>query len=297
MPWVSLVVEVDAAVAVPLCDALLAHGAAAASVEDALAGTPAEQPVFDEPGAERGPLWARARIRALLPGEADPAAVLRDAATAAGLDAPPSASALEPVADQDWLRHVQSQFEPIPISSRLWIVPSWQAAPDPSAVQVVLDPGLAFGTGSHSTTRACLRWLDRRMFAGARVLDYGCGSGILAIAALKLGAGDAVGVDIDADALAAAHANAERNGVRARFVSPDAPLDFAADLVVANILANPLQLLAPLLAAHCRPGGRIALAGILERQAEAVAAAYAPWFGMSEYEREDGWSALEGVRR
>jgi ribosomal protein L11 methyltransferase len=297
MPWLSLVVEVDAAVADPLCDALLAHGAAAASVEDALAGTPAEEPVFDEPGAGARPIWARARIRALLPAETDAAEVLRDAAAAAGLRTPPSAFAFEPLADQDWLRHVQSQFEPIRVTSRLWIVPSWHAVPDPRAVHIQLDPGLAFGTGSHASTRACLRWLERHVFPGARVLDYGCGSGILAIAAMKLGAGDAVGVDIDADALAAARANATRNGARARFADPHAPLDFTADLVVANILANPLQVLAPLLATHCRPAGRIALAGILEHQAEDVARAYAPWFEMAECEREEGWVALEGVRR
>jgi ribosomal protein L11 methyltransferase len=293
--WRSLVVEIDAAAAEPLSEALLARGAAATSVEDAAAGTSAERPVFDEPGATRA-LWARARLRVLVPAGLDPAALLHGAAADAGLRAP-SAFAVEPVADEDWVRKTQSQFEPIRISPRLWIVPSWHAAPDPAAINLVLDPGRAFGTGSHPTTRACLRWLEQRVFRGARVLDYGCGSGILTIAAAKLGAGEAVGVDIDPGALAAARDNAAVNRAPARFLDPHAPLDFSADLVVANILANPLAVLAPLLARHCRPGGRIALAGILEAQGDRVAAAYAPWFEVAPFSRDEGWVALEGTRR
>ncbi len=295
MPWQSLVVEIDAAAAEPLSEALLARGAMAASVEDAAAGTGAERPLFDEPGAGQA-LWARVRLRALLPADLDAAALLRGAAAVAGLPAPPE-FALEAVADEDWVRRTQAQFEPIRISARLWIVPSWHTAPDPDAICLVLDPGRAFGTGSHPTTRACLRWLERRVFPGARVLDYGCGSGILTIAAVKLGAGEAVGIDIDPDALAAARENAAVNRVPARFLDARAPLDFSADLVVANILAQPLEVLAPLLAGRCGSGGRIALAGILEAQAPGVARAYAPWFEMVVAERDEGWIALEGVRR
>lgn len=295
MPWSSLVLEVDAAVAEPLSEALLARGAAAASVEDAAAGTAAERPLFDEPGAAGGS-WARVRLRVLVPADMDPADLLQRAAADAGLPEP-STFALEPVADEDWVGRVQSQFEPIRISDRLWIVPSWHVAPDPDAIHLVLDPGRAFGTGSHPTTQACLRWLERRVFAGARVLDYGCGSGILTVAAAKLGAGEAVGVDIDPDALAAARQNAVLNRVSVRFLDAHAPLDFPADLVVANILANPLEVLAPLLARHCRTGGRIALAGLLEAQGERVARAYAPWFEMAAFDRDAGWIALEGTRR
>ncbi len=295
MAWRSLVVAIDAAAAEPLSEALLARGAAAASIEDAAAGTSAERPVFDEPGATRA-LWARARLRVLVPADLDPAALLQSAAADAGLPAP-SDFAVEPVADEDWVRQAQSQFAPIRISGRLWIVPSWHAAPDPEAIHLVLDPGRAFGTGSHPTTRACLRWLEQRVFPGARVLDYGCGSGILAVAAAKLGAGEAVGVDIDPEALAAARDNAALNRASARFLDAHAPLDFSADLVVANILANPLAVLAPLLARHCRPGGRIALAGILEAQASRVAGAYAPWFDIAAFDRDEGWIALEGPRR
>ncbi len=295
MAWRSLVVEIDAAAAEPLSEALLARGAAAASVEDAAAGTRAERPVFDEPGAART-LWARARLRVLVPVDLEPATLLADAAADAGLPAP-SDFAVEPVADEDWVRQAQSQFEPLRISGRLWIVPSWHAAPDPEAICLVLDPGRAFGTGSHPTTRACLRWLEQRVVPGARVLDYGCGSGILAVAAAKLGAGEAIGVDIDPEALAAARDNAARNRAPARFLDAHAPLDFAADLVVANILANPLMVLAPLLARHCRPGGRIALAGILEAQGSRVAGAYAPWFEIAPLSDDEGWITLEGTRR
>jgi ribosomal protein L11 methyltransferase len=295
MAWCSLVLEIDAAAAEPLAEALLARGAAAASFEDAAAGTSAEQPVFDEPGAA-GARWARVRLRALVPTGLDADALLRNAAADAGLEAPPG-FALEPVADEDWVRRTQSQFAPIRISARLWIVPSWHTPPDPGAICLVLDPGRAFGTGSHPTTRACLRWLERRVFPGARVLDYGCGSGILTVAAVKLGAGEAVGVDIDPDALAAARANAALNRAPARFLDARAPLDFSADLVVANILSKPLEVLAPMLAGHCRSGGRIALAGILEREAQSVARAYAPWFDMAAADVDEGWIALEGARR
>ncbi|MFH1603022.1 MAG: 50S ribosomal protein L11 methyltransferase, partial [Pseudomonadota bacterium] len=164
------------------------------------------------------------------------------------------------------------------------------------AVNLVLDPGFAFGTGSHPTTRLCLQWLERTIRGGERVLDYGCGSGILAIAALRLGAGEALGVDVDPLALIAARANASRNRVDARFVSAETFPDFQANLVVANILANPLKLLAPLLAAYTGVGGRIALSGILEEQAQEVMAAYSPWFAMYTRERDECWVLLEGER-
>jgi ribosomal protein L11 methyltransferase len=296
MAWRALVVEVDAAAADALSDALLAHGAASATVEDACAGTPDEQPVFDEPNAGTAGVWARARIRALVATDADAGEVLAAAAADAGLQAPPR-YAVEEVGDADWVRASQEQFEPIRISDRLWIVPSWHAAPDPSAINIDLDPGLAFGTGSHPTTRLCLHWLERHVSPTSSVLDYGCGSGILAIAALKLGARTAVGVDADPAAVAAARANATRNGVAARFIGTDVPVAFVPDLVVANILANPLMVLAPVLAAHCRAGGRIALAGILAPQEGAVAAAYSTWFGMTRFASDDGWVCLEGVRQ
>jgi ribosomal protein L11 methyltransferase len=296
MAWRSLIVEIEAGSAEALSEALLSRGALATSVEDADAGTPDERPVFDEPGATGQHAWRRARLTALLPEASRPDALLAGAAADAGLARTPTFM-VEAVAERDWVRHTQSQFQPIHISERLWIVPTWHTPPDPAAISIALDPGLAFGTGSHPTTRLCLQWLERHVFPGARVLDYGCGSGILAIAALKLGAGEAVGVDTDHHALVAAHENGARNGVTARWLDATAPLDFAADLVVANILARPLIVLAPLLAAHCRAGGRIVLAGVLDAQADEVAAAYAPWFDMARNGVAEGWVALEGQRR
>jgi ribosomal protein L11 methyltransferase len=295
VPWRALVVEVEAGRAEALADALLARGAASVAIEDADAGTAAEQAVFDEPGAAAG-AWRRARLRALVDPALEAGDLLRAAAAAAALARVPP-HALETVDDTDWVRASQAEFAPIRVTERLWVVPTWHAAPDPAALNIVLDPGLAFGTGSHPTTRLCLRWLERHVTPGLSVLDYGTGSGILAIAACKLGAGTVVGVDIDPAAVGAARANAALNRVGAQFREAAMPVPLVADLVVANILANPLALLAPALAAHTRPGGRIALAGLLEPQGAAVAAAYAPWFDLAVFGAEDGWIALEGVRR
>jgi ribosomal protein L11 methyltransferase len=283
-------------VADALSDALLAHGAQSVSIEDANAGTADEAPLYGEPGLPVEAAWPQCVIRALCAQDLDPLRLIAAACTQSGLALPPEYR-LEPVGDEDWVRLSQSQFEPIRISDRLWIVPSWAIAPNPLAINLVLDPGLAFGTGSHPTTRLCLLWLERTLRGGERVLDYGCGSGILAIAALRLGAGDALGVDVDPLALVAARANAARNQVRARFIDTETASDFQADLVAANILANPLILLAPLLAGHLNTGGRIALSGILEVQSREVIAAYAPWFTMQTGGIDGGWTLLEGIKR
>lgn len=295
MPWLSLVIEAPVDEAGPLSDALLELGAVSVSMEDATAGTPAERPLFEAPGAAHAP-WERSVLRALCSPEVDCAALVAAAAERAGLAAAPEFGT-ETVADADWVRVTQAQFKPERIVDCLWIVPSWCTPPEPDAINLVLDPGLAFGTGSHPTTRACLRWLARNVRAGVAVLDYGCGSGILAIAAVKLGAGSAVGVDIDPVAVAAARANAAANRVPVRFQDAGAPLDVDADLVVANILANPLKVLAPLLARHTRDGGHLALAGLLQSQAAEVSAAYAQWFDMRIFDVAEEWIVLEGVRR
>lgn len=291
----SLVLRTDARVADELSDALLDQGAQSVSVEDAGAGTADEAPLYGEPGVPLAGAWQQNLIEALCTHDADPMRILAAACAQVGL-APLPDCRVEPVVDEDWVRLSQSQFDPIRISERLWIVPSWAKTPDPQSVSLVLDPGLAFGTGSHPTTRLCLRWLERTIRGGERVLDYGCGSGILAIAALRLGAQEALGVDVDPLALLAARANAVRNGVDARFVNPETAPDFQADLVAANILANPLILLAPLLAGHLSKGGRIALSGILDAQAEGVMAAYSPWFAMRVGDRDQDWALLEGQR-
>jgi ribosomal protein L11 methyltransferase len=295
MGWQSVSFLTDAARAEPLCDALLAAGALAASIEDADAGTPEEQPQFGEPGSVNSPGWDHSRIVALLEADADVAALLAQASTAIGLGATPE-YVVELVADQNWVQLTQSQFDPIRVSERLWIVPSWHAVPDPAAISLILDPGMAFGTGSHPTTRLCLEWLERTVTANCNVLDYGCGSGILAIAAARLGAGRVAGVDIDPQAVDAARANAERNEVTALFADSAEPVAGEYDLVVANILSNPLRVLAPAICAHVRPGGQLALSGILREQAEEIVAIYAQWMPMQVADTREDWVCLSGVK-
>jgi ribosomal protein L11 methyltransferase len=204
------------------------------------------------------------------------------------------------IAEQDWVSITQAQFPPIQISSRLWVVPSWHAPPQADAINLLLDPGQAFGTGSHSTTRLCLQWLDEHLASGCAVLDYGCGSGILAIAAAKLGAARVLGIDIDARAVTTARENAARNGVRAEFLVADTPSDEARhgrfDVCVANILANPLKVLAPLIACATKPGGAIVLSGILHSQADDVGQSYAPWARLALFRCEQEWVCLAGAR-
>lgn len=294
--WVSVTLEAAAADAEALSEALLAAGALSVSVEDAQAGTALETPQFGEPGSPATPLWDDSRVVALFDppaNHADLRAAIAAAARAAGIAQLPEISFAE-VAEQDWVRLTQSQFAPIRISDRLWIVPSWHSAPDPGAINLELDPGLAFGTGSHPTTRLCLEWLEQEIRPGVTLLDYGCGSGILGIAALKLGAADVLGVDIDASALTAAADNAARNRVGMRLAHSADALTASFDRVVANILTNPLMLLAPLLSARLKPGGKLALSGVLETQAEQVIAAYAPYLPLMVGATHDGWVRLEG---
>ncbi len=292
--WVSVSLETDAAHAEALSDALLAAGAISVSVEDALAGTELETPQFGEPGSPTTPLWDDSRVVALFEPADDLVGRIAAAAAAAGIADLPEI-AMADVAEQDWVRLTQSQFDPIRISDRLWIVPSWHVAPDPQAINLELDPGLAFGTGSHPTTRLCLEWLEANVAPGVSVLDYGCGSGILAIAAKKLGAGDTVGVDIDPAALTAAADNAARNRVELHLAHSGAPIQQTFDRVVANILTNPLMLLAPLLSSLRKPGGRLALSGVLETQAEQVIAAYAPYLRLVVGATHEGWVRLENA--
>ena len=293
MSWLSVTIDTDCGHAEPLADALLDAGALSASIEDADAGTPEETPQFGEPGSPTTPGWTRSRVVALLDAGTDVDELLAACAATAGLDGVP-AYALEKVEEQNWVRLTQSQFEPIRVSGRLWIVPSWHTAPDPDAIVLVLDPGMAFGTGSHPTTRLCLEWLERTVTPGVSVLDYGCGSGILAIAAARLGAVDVLGVDIDPQAVTAARNNAERNGVNVRFDDSAAEIRGRFDLVVANILSNPLKALAPAICAHVRPGGQLALSGILAAQAEELIAAYAPWIPLAVADTREGWVCLAG---
>lgn len=297
MPWLSLIVDSDAEYAEALSEALLELGALSVDLLDADANTPDEQAIFGEPGEPPPGVWQHNRVSALFDSDKDVVEILRNASALIGLDQVPE-HRIETLDDNDWVRLTQSQFEPIPISSRLWIVPTWHTASDPNAINIVLDPGLAFGTGSHPTTRLCLRWLDSNLQGGERVLDYGCGSGILAIAAMKLGAAHATGVDVDFQAVNASRDNAIANQVgNVQFYLPDDAPQSSYDLVIANILTNPLRLLAPLLAKATRPGGQIVLSGILEEQAQEVMSIYQQWFDLSAPIFEDGWSCLSGRKR
>lgn len=295
MAWQSVSFLTDAASAEPLCDALLESGALSASIEDADAGTAAEKPQFGEPGSLTTPGWERSRIVALFEIDADVATIVADAAALADVPVP-AENGRETIEEQNWVQLTQSQFDPIRISDRLWIVPSWHEAPDPTAINLILDPGMAFGTGSHPTTRLCLEWLERTVQPGDSVLDYGCGSGILAIAAARLGAGEVAGVDIDPQAIEAAEANAARNEVSARFSDSGQMLVGEYDVVVANILSNPLRVLAPAICAHVRRGGRLALSGILREQADEIIAVYAPWIALQVADQREDWTCLAGVR-
>jgi ribosomal protein L11 methyltransferase len=296
MSWLSVAVEVDAAVAEQLDDAFFEAGALAVEITDACAGTPQEQAYYADAESLRVACWTRNRVTALFAAETRAPAVVAKALRAAGMPAD-TPYRVQQVDDRDWVRATQDQFLPVQVSRRLWIVPSWHTPPAPRAVNVMLDPGVAFGTGTHPSTRLCLRWLDAHVRGGETLIDFGCGSGILAIAALKLGVARARAIDIDPQALLAAERNAMQNQVAARFSATMTAGDQPAELVVANILANPLIVLAPLLARLTVKDGRIALSGILLEQADEVRAAYAAWFVMKRIEREEGWAMVSGVRK
>ena len=296
--WISVTLQAEADKAEALSDALMEAGALSVSIEDADAGTEAERPQFGEPGHLPTALWDHSRVIALFDAAADAAelgAMLAEAARAAGFDAVPPFST-ETVAEQNWVQLTQSQFDPIRITDRLWIVPSWHEAPDADAINIELDPGMAFGTGSHPTTRLCLEWLCGVVTPGCSVLDYGCGSGILGIAAAKLGAGEVLGIDIDEKAVEAARDNAARNHAALRLQHSAVPVGDTFDLVVANILTNPLCVLAPAISARVAPGGRVALSGVLETQAAQVVEAWAPHIALHVGAAHEGWIRLEGRR-
>ena len=272
-----------------LGDALDALDALSVSVEDADAQTDAEQALFGEPGMpppKEG--WQRSRVIALFADEA----LAKEAASVLALQDFFEGCAVlgvAPVPDQDWVRLTQSQFAPVEITPEFWIVPTWHEPPEQAKQVIRLDPGLAFGTGTHPTTRMCLRWIAKQgAFAGQRVLDYGCGSGILAIGAAKFGAPDIDAVDIDEAAVSSTRLNAEANGVRLNAGLPEAAKGHYGT-VLANILATPLKVLAPLLCSHVAPGGSLVLAGILERQADELKQAYAPYAALEVSDSEDGW--------
>jgi len=292
MPWVQVRLAITPDQAETYEDALLEVGAVSVTFMDA-----EDQPIF-EPDLGTTPLWSHTHLLALFEDGTDEAALVAHLQLLTGGELPQHQ--IERVEDQDWERSWMDNFQPMRFGRRLWIVPSWHDAPEPNAVNLLLDPGLAFGTGTHPTTALCLEWLDGQDLAGDTVLDFGCGSGILAIAALLLGAEQALGTDIDPQALEASRDNASRNGIDPAKFPVYLPADLPqqpADVVVANILAGPLVSLAGQLTSLVKPGGRLALSGILAEQAEEVRAAYADAFDLDPTAERDGWIRISGRRR
>lgn len=307
MSYRELVFTVVAETAEPLGDALLELGALSVTVEDDSAGGYDENPLYGEPGlSPEVQAWDRSAVTALFNPEIDASGStqfipeLLASLKESGFNlATPQEKIVE---EQDWVRLTQSQFAPIQIGKRIWVVPSWHDSPtDPNAICLAVDPGLAFGTGSHPTTHLCLLWLEEHHKLGQlSLLDYGCGSGILAIAAAKLGCNPVVGTDIDPQAMLAARSNAQINNTVIQFVlpndnAPELAAEMKYDIVMANILANPLQVLAPALVNKVSPGGQIVLSGVLARQADEVIATYSQWLKLSIWKESDGWVCLHGV--
>lgn len=291
MPWLQLKITTDRTAAEPLEDLLLASGAASVTLEDN-----ADQPIL-EPALGETPLWDQVRLTGLYDAEVDTDAILRRLADAWGQALPEHH--WEQLEDKDWEREWMSHYQAIRCGERLWVCPSWQEPPEPDKVNLMLDPGLAFGTGTHPTTFLCLEWLDTQPVEGLELVDYGCGSGILGVAALLLGARHVVGVDIDPQALLATRDNARRNGLPEDAMPvylparcPDAP----ADIMLANILAGPLVQLAPKLQQMTRNGGKICLSGILATQADTVMDAYRPWFEFDPVAQREEWVRLTGTK-
>jgi ribosomal protein L11 methyltransferase len=289
LPFLQLTLDVGTADPEALESACFASGALSVTLSDA-----ADSPIL-EPAPGVTPLWPSVRLSAVFAGEREPAEVATAVAAIVGAPLPPHH--FERVADREWEREWLRDFGPMRFGARLWVCPNDEPPPDPQATVVWLDPGLAFGTGTHPSTALCLEWLDAAALNGFDIIDYGCGSGILAIAAVKLGAASVAAVDIDPQALIATEANARHNGVDDRIVTgtPEARLE-PVDVVLANIVFQPLIDLAPRFASLIRPGGQVVLAGILTSQAETVTAAYRPWFDIQLFSTRDEWVCLSGCR-
>lgn len=292
MPWLQLTIESSPADAERISDALGGLGATAVTLQDG-----ADQPLYEPPPGET-PLWSATRVIGLFAAEADMAAITTQLAAQLKMDELP-AWRVSPLEDKDWEREWMDNFQPMRFGKRLWVVPSWHTAPDHDAINILLDPGLAFGTGTHPTTALCLQWLDEHGAGHPEVIDYGCGSGILAVAALKLGAGHAWAVDNDPQALIASRNNAAKNAVTARLdaIAPARLPEQPVPLLLANILAQPLLELAEKFASLVEPGGHIVLSGILEHQAADISRHYAQWFDMDPAAQQEEWIRLSGRRK
>ena len=297
LTWLEISGPVKGENADAIADALLDAGALAVDVADLNAESDAEQPIFGEPGMAQGQRWADSRIAALFESNVttDELDVLWKSLRSEAADSL-GPHEFRVVPETDWVRATQAQFEPIEITPKLWIVPTWCEPPNPAAINLRVDPGLAFGTGTHPTTRLCLKWLSELPLIGRTVLDYGCGSGILAMAASALGASEVFGVDIDPQAVETARLNTEANNLKVGYATSDDVLNERYDVVVANILAGPLTVLAPAICNHIKSGGALALAGILTPQIERIRTAYAPWIKLTVSAEHDGWVRMSGTR-
>lgn len=291
MGFKQLVINLDSKNADELSDIFVNLGALSVSIEDQFEGTTLEQPIFDEPGTTASGLWNNSKLLALFDTNTNIQEIITKVNTVFGCD---FTYLIEDVDDQDWVKLTQSQFQPIKISDKYYIVPSWHEIPDPNATAIVLDPGLAFGTGSHPTTFMCLEWLVNNITSDGSVLDYGCGSGILAIAAKKFGAPIVYGVDIDNQAIIASTANALNNNVKINFSDVETLPVKTFDIVIANILSNPLRILAPVLAKLCKH--KLILSGILDSQQDELIAIYSKWFNTIPVKTMEGWVLLECTR-
>jgi ribosomal protein L11 methyltransferase len=304
MAWLLLKIQANEQNADVISDALMDIGALSASIEDAFAETAAEQAIFGEPSSDdiQYPppgIWQQNIVTAMFDSNANVEQVIQELSTATAIAH--FQFNTEVIEEQDWVRATQAQFDPIKITDKLWIVPTWHQSnwaesAQQDAINIILDPGLAFGTGSHPTTHLCLEWLTKTMPASS-VLDYGCGSGILAIAAKKLGAQNVIGVDIDEQAIVASKYNAEQNQVNVQFFDANTFADDSFDVVVANILSSALMVLAPVLAKYCKTGGQLALSGILETQTQELTERYSEWFTMNAPCQQDAWILLTGIKK
>ena len=295
MSWTNLLVQTNKKEVDSISDFLLELGAISTSIQDSNLNQNNEELIFGEPNNQSQQFWENNTVQALFENSIDIEII--KAALMAKFDTPTYFIEASNIQDQDWVKLTQSQFSPIKIHDKLWIIPTWHEIQDQKALNLILDPGLAFGTGTHPTTHLCLLWLLDNVNKDVTVLDYGCGSGILGIAAKKIGAKKVFGVDIDDQAIKSSRDNAEINNVEIFWNNTEIKVDYRTDLVVANILSSALSVLAPALARHCNPNGKIALSGILQSQEKELKKIYSQWFDFQPSNYKDGWVLISGIKR
>jgi len=295
MSWTNLLVQTNKKEVDLISDFLLELGAISTSIQDSNLNQNNEELIFGEPNNQSQQFWENNTVQALFENSIDIEII--KAALMAKFDTPKYFIETSSIQDQDWVKLTQSQFSPIKIHDKLWIIPTWHEIQDQKALNLILDPGLAFGTGTHPTTHLCLLWLLDNVNRDVTVLDYGCGSGILGIAAKKIGAKKVFGVDIDDQAIKSSRDNAEINNVEIFWNNTEIKVDYGTDLVVANILSSALSVLAPALAGHCNPNGKIALSGILQSQEKELKKIYSQWFDLQPTNYKDGWVLISGIKR